>query len=49
MSAFAIFAIAWIPISVGIIAGFGYWLVWRDDRALRRRTDRAAEWGVHRN
>jgi hypothetical protein len=49
MSAFAIFAIAWIPISVGMVAAFAHWLVWRDDRKLRRRRDRAAAWGVHRN
>lgn len=49
MSTFAIFAIAWIPISFGIIAGFGYLLVWLDDRKARRLRDRAAEWGVHRN
>src|SRR6185437_7533494 len=39
-SPFVVFAIA-----LGV-----YWITgWLDDRALRRKTDRAIEWGVHRN
>jgi Flp pilus assembly protein TadG len=49
MDTFAIFAIAWIPFSLALVAGFAYFLVWRDDRALRRRADRAADWGAHKN
>lgn len=49
MSGFAVFAILWIPFSCALVAAFGYFLVWRDDRVLRRKTDRAAEWGAHRN
>ena len=49
MSGFAIFAILWIPFSCALVAGFAFFLGWLDDRALRRKTDRAAAWGVHRN
>lgn len=49
MSTFEIFAIAWDPISIGIVVGFVYLLVWLEDRAARRRAERAAEWGVYRN
>lgn len=38
MSAFEIFAIAWIPIACGLIVGFACLLGWWEDRAERRRT-----------
>lgn len=50
MSAFEIFAIAWIPISCGLLVGFVYLMTWFEDRAERRRTaNRPADWGAHTN
>jgi hypothetical protein len=49
MSGFAIFAILWIPFSCALVAGFAFFLGWLEDRAERRKTDRAAEWGANRN
>jgi len=49
MSAFEIFAIAWIPISCGLVVGFVYLMTWFEDRAERRKTPRAFDWGAHLN
>ena len=50
MSALEIFAIAWIPISCGLLVGFAFLLGWLEDRAERwRSANRAADWGAHMN
>lgn len=43
MNTFAIVAIAWIPVAVAIVIGFGFFLGWLDDRAERRKARHAAE------
>ena len=43
MTAFEIFAVAWIPIAVAIVIGFVFSLGWLEDRAERRRARHAAE------
>lgn len=43
MTAFEIFAIAWIPVAVAIVIGFAFFLGWLDDRAERRKAHHAAE------
>jgi hypothetical protein len=43
MTAFEIFAIAWIPVAVAIVIGFAFSLGWLEDRAEKRRAHHAAE------
>lgn len=43
MTAFEIFAVAWIPVAVAIVIGFAFSLGWLEDRAERRKAHRAAE------
>ena len=43
MTAFEIFAIAWIPVAVAIVIGFAFFLGWLDDRAEKRSARHAAE------
>lgn len=43
MSTFAVLAIAWIPVAVAIVIGFGFFLGWLDDRAEKRSARHAAE------
>jgi hypothetical protein len=43
MTAFEIFAIAWIPVAVAIVIGFAFFLGWLEDRAEKRRAHHAAE------
>jgi hypothetical protein len=43
MSTFAVLAIAWIPVAVSIVIGFGFFLGWLDDRAEKRSARHAAE------
>lgn len=50
MSAFEIFAIAWIPIGCGLVVGLVYLGIWLEGRLERRRTaGRAPDWGAHTN
>ena len=42
-------ALGWMVFATGVIAGFAYFVGWLEDRAERRKADRVAEWGVHRN
>jgi hypothetical protein len=49
MSAVEIFAIAWIPISCGLIVGFVYLGIRLEGRLERCKTHRAADWGAHTN
>jgi hypothetical protein len=46
MTAFEIFAVAWIPAAVAIVIGFVFSLGWLEDRAERRRARHAAEYIV---
>ena len=43
MSTFAILALAWIPVAVAIVIGFGFFLGWLEDRAEERKARHAAE------
>lgn len=43
MTAFEIFAVAWIPVAVAIVIGFVFSLGWLEDRAERRKARHAAE------
>jgi nitrate reductase NapE component len=36
MISFEILSLLWIVISVAAVAGFAYFIVWRDERKLRR-------------
>ena len=43
MTTYDIIALAWIPVAVSIVIGFGFFLGWLDDRADARRGHHAAE------
>ncbi|MGH6727088.1 MAG: hypothetical protein ACREB8_11160 [Pseudolabrys sp.] len=43
MSQNAILALLWLAFATGLIAGFGLFLGWLDDRAQRHRAHHAAE------
>jgi nitrate reductase NapE component len=43
MTWFEIYALVWPAVAVCIVAAFCYFLVWLDDRAERRKAQRAAE------
>jgi ABC-type nickel/cobalt efflux system permease component RcnA len=43
MNTQAVLALAWLFGSLSLVMAFGYFLVWRDDRAERRKAHRAAE------
>ena len=43
MSTFEILSLAWIPVAVGIVLSFAFFLGWLEDRAERRKAHPAAE------
>jgi hypothetical protein len=43
MTTYDILTLAWIPVAVAIVIGFGFFLGWLEDRAEARNTGHAAE------
>ena len=43
LNTFAILAIAWVPVAVAIVIGFGFFFGLLDDRAEKRSARHAAE------